>query len=286
MALNRFVSAVALGVAALLGSGHAAAANAPIPFCVNDKGVDIDGLPASLYPAQNCNNGAGQTGFTADLLNGLYNEKVQVYVDPIDGLLKFNATIVADWNAWAYQGASLDTQLNFGYDLYAVVTASGVITGANSFTATSAGLSLYLDDNNDTVLDMASIDGTNPLLPFLNVGADDYLLGTSTNLMSGSGSTSASAGTDGFAVLFDEFVLTNDAAKLIDGNRFFIAPRPFHLVIYSDGDINDGTVENVGPGLLEIKGDVSANFTVPEPGSLALAGLALLGLAAARRRQT
>ena len=30
-----------------------------------------------------------------------------------------------------------------------------------------------------------------------------------------------------------------------DGENFFIAPRPFYLAAYSDGDINDGTVETV-----------------------------------------
>ena len=276
MILKRILPAVALAAPLVFGAGQAAAAG--LPFCVNTVGYDnTPAISANQVACSGQGDQSALTGFQATGLNGSYVEKLQVFFD--GPTLKFNATIVASWGQFINGSGVGGTGLTNDYNLYAVVTASGFITGANSFTANAASLNLYADKTMGSNLALSGIDDTT--LAYTGGDGNDVLLGSSTALFSGSGTTSASAGTDGFAVTFDQFSLAPG------GETFFIAPRPFYVRVYSDGDINDGTVENVVPGLFTLGGDVSAEFQkVPEPGSLALVGLALAGLGFASRRRS
>lgn len=270
---------LSLVIPAALAVGSASASAEFLDFCVNELSVAGTSATANYTNLTNGSNGcsgsgdqSGVKGFTADKLNGAYFEELQVVQNP-DSSLSFASTVIVDWGNWRRnEGGSqvAGTLLNGQYGLYTVVTATGSLVGGK-FLANFASFSLYSDANLDTY--DKSIDALlNPVLPN---DSDDELLATGS-FQSGSGDASAPGR---FAFFFKDFSLTSF------GEQFFIAPRPFHWLVKSDGDVDDGSFNVTGPGRFSLAGDVSAVFVVPEPTSIALAGLGLIGLGLSRRRK-
>lgn len=224
--------------------------------------------------------GADANSFVADKLNGGYTE----FLAPTSATT-FAASAFANLGQYfADEGSTLlSTQLNgfgsAGYGLYALFTAAGDITGPNSFVGTSGSFYLYIDPNKDTTFTSFVANQSAYVAPTPDAlgSADDYLIAFTTNSKSGTGNLNGPPGA--FNIIFDEFTLT--AA----GKNYFVAPNPFHMLVQVNGDYD----QLVGPldanGTRKITGDVSAVFVVPEPGSLALIGVALVGLGASQRRR-
>lgn len=282
MFAKKFLSTLTVGIG--LACGSFAASAALNPFCVNDSSLGGAGAFGSFTACAGAGSNVGTNGFAVDLLQGSYVEKLRVtsLTGPSSGT--FAATILFNINTYSYLGSSVSTALDTpeglsaaGYNLYALVQATGTFSG-QSFSASSASLSVFGDADQDANMGFSAIDDAT--LAFIGGGAGDVLLGGSILLQSGSGSTAPAGGQDGFAVTFDKFALT--AA----GDGVFIAPRPFYVRVYSDGDITDPSFDPTVIGLTTLQGEASANFLLPEPGSLALVGLTLAGLGLARRRRT
>ena len=252
---------LSLATAAFLGLSGAAASAAP---ALLDFTVDEGSVP-----------GAAPNSLVADKLNGGYNEILTINLDAT-----FDTQAYANIGQFFGNdgGSTVGSQIGAGigapnqYGMYALFSSSGTFAGS-TFTGTSGSFNLYIDPNSDTSLALGA-DGTTPVAVGNN--ADDYLIAFTTSLTSAIGIL----GNPGaFDLWFDDFQLT------ALGSTYFTSPDPFYLVVNVDGDF-----DNFNPVLgqsFNVVGDVSAVFAVPEPGSLALIGLALAGLSfGARRRKS
>jgi len=162
------------------------------------------------------------------------------------------------------------TELADSYSLYAVLTASGTTsTNATDFTATQAQFSLYIDVNLDTGVD-SLIDGTT------TNNSDDILIGSASAVTNAYGQYAN--GTGNFNFDFTDFVLTTE------GEEYFVDPIPFYSLLTVNGDFD--TLAN----LPSVTGDLSAGFVaapvnVPEPSTVAVLALGLVGLGMSARRK-
>lgn len=280
--LKKLLAPAAVALTALASTPASAAFE---DFCVNSlaiAGTTATGGYNSLISGSNGCSTATQQGFTADKLNGGYSELLVVNATSDPNILSFQSTVFVNWgqffrNNGSQQIGASSTLLGAQYDLYSVVRASGTLSlSTGQFNATNATAEVWADQFNSLGGANTSRDGWDfGLNPILSGAGDDELLLTGT-FNSGAGQASAPGI---FAFTFDNIALT------ALGNNYFIAPRPFYFRLLSDGDVDTEGFSVTAPGVFELAGDISANFYIPEPGSLALAGLALLGLGAVTRRK-
>lgn len=214
--------------------------------------------------------GAAANIVTGDKFTGSYTERLTINPD-----LSISFTGVVQFAGLTGNEATTNvpTQIGAlnGYNLYAIFQGTGSFNLATQrFSITSSSLDMYIDPDQNTTFTYGATgaDGV------ARAGTgEDYLIAFATNLAAGSGI----AGVPGaFLAVWDDFALT------LDGEDYFIAPRPFYLIAEATGDFDQNTF---APGTFDLTGDVSAVFTVPEPSSVALMGLALLGLGVAARRR-
>lgn len=214
--------------------------------------------------------------FEADKLNGAYTEAIT-----FDGAGGFDAAAFADFGQYlANEGTTLivGSQLNTNYALYALFDSSGTVAetapGIFTFTGTSGAFSLFIDPDQDTTKALGAT-GSDPIT--LANDDDDYLIAFATDLTSATGILVAGVG-GFFDLVFNDFTLTTgDQSGAFAGDQngvlYYTSPSPFYFRVNVDGDFDSFSIT----GTQTVTGDVSAVF-VPEPGTLALVGISLLGL--------
>lgn len=242
--------------------------------------------------------GASNNLIDADKLAGFYSEVFSVVAGGSG--LEFSSNAYADFSAIVKNDGGSGTLNQLGnffgqqYQMYALFSAVGTVTnsGGNAqFTGTAGSFSLFIDSDSNTSKALG-IDGF--AAPILGGTSDDYLIASSSDLMS---LANVIGNPGAFDLWFDNFLLTtgDQNAGLIgnqNGESYFVNPRPFYLVTNVDGDFDNISfadiateIANTGKYTTDVTGEVSAVFNIPEPASLALLGIGMLGLGFNRRKQ-
>ena len=272
----------AAAIAAIGFSGAASAAGIFQDFKVDETAV---------YSAANGNSNAATTAleaviaqnFTADKVTGSYAE-----IFTVTGPTTFATSAYANLTGFSSAGGTVGVSpagIGALYGLYATFTATGNILGAGtSFAGTSGEVKLYLDPflGVGGAVTTKTLPGVGGGAVVLGNDADDILIASTSSFTSGEGHNfpGSLGGANGdFSLIFDQFLLTTAGAA------YFYDPDPFHLRLVLDGNFGSFAIPNVN-GSAIITGAANAFFALPEPSTLALAGIALLGFAGASRRRS
>lgn len=255
---SKSLSLLAAGIALTLGM---ASAQASPEFSINPAALGLNG-PAGPIKADSLN------GVSSQLLHTVGNTHEAV------GYISYSG--------FGYNGANLGaniTGLNFNYGIYLEfslkdVTTTGVINQANSVnTLTELNFTMYADPGNTNVFHQATL------------GSEYSIDGTAGDIPLASGSLVT--GISSFNALLGAALNGNTTFNLTpQGALFFVDPMPFYDLMFNA--FNNTTQAPVfGPnGLVALNSNGISDFNrVPEPGSLALLGLALLGVHVVNRRR-
>ncbi len=271
--MNAFISKTVLASAvtvACLFSGAASAAT------FNDFGVN----PIGALP-----------NFTADKITGNYNEIATFTGNTFNVSLLWVAGQFVAKDGTSPLSNKLKTGLGNDYNVYATYKASGtVVYGANgkttfNFLPGTGSLQMFLDTQGDNDFS-ETVSPLNGLGNFsFDGGGNDTLIATGSAL-SGQGTLDPSLNTCGQSngLNCGSFGSETSFALTAAGKLFFVSPNPFYNLSFQSGQLNNFTPS----GTQEINGSLDVVFNegeVPEPASIALLGLGLLGLGMSRRRK-
>lgn len=240
--------------------------------------------------------GASPNVVIVDQLSGQYDEVVTL-TPATASTGSFVTEAIFNAGNWFRNGANAGSQIGLpealfggsGYGLYVKFSQAGTYSvgpAGTRFTGFAGGqLEIWADPKQNTNYDVkTSATGSIANLNLVSGAAsitDDLLLGSATTVALGDGSSTPGVANGNFEIIFSDFALASP-----NGTSYFTAPRPFYVMLDVNGNFQSFQPTAAVTSVQLLNSSANAFFfKVPEPGALALAGVALLGVGLSTRRR-